>query len=535
MTARGRVAEFTGGVPRAWILLAIVVVATGLRLYSFRGYWGTDDGEYALLANAVVQGTYDEFVDENYTRQFNAPAHLPYRVALIAPLALLFRIFGISEATLVAYPLLISVLGVVLVFACGRYFFGARAGLIAAALWAIVPGDVDISTSFLPDGVASFYASLAVVVVLCLRSGESRPRSSLFLGGLAAGALFGVSWLSKESVAYFVPFCGILIAIDAKRDFRSALPLWSGVAVASAGILAAEMAFYQIAAGDFMLRMHENERSFVQTRAYLFYEGSRFGWPAGGSHARALVKRLLLDGPGTIALNAQFLYLPLVGLVAAARGLYWRDRSFLLPALWLGTLAFMYNFMTCSFAAYTPLVLLERYLHPIILPAAVLTAGLIVRLMERASEAASTNARGERLFWGAAVTAAVVLVAGHSTFRELRDLERVQPMYEVRALAGLVGPGDTIYTDPLSSKALEFYWKYPARTGIVDFEGMERAGVQPHSHVLVDKNRLDWLDVNVSMWLTKEYGYHEPEFSQAPPETWDVVWRNRYATLYRVN
>jgi 4-amino-4-deoxy-L-arabinose transferase-like glycosyltransferase len=532
---RGHLPGTTGGVTRGAILVAILLVAAGLRLYGFRGYWGTDDGEYALLANSVAQGTYDEFVQENYVRHFNAPAHLPYRVALIAPLALLFRTFGVNEATLAAYPLLISLLGVLLAYASGRLLFGVNAGLIAGALWAVVPGDYDIATLFLPDGVASFYASLAVLTVLALRS-AAQPRTwSLFAGGLLAGSLFGISWLSKESVVYLVPFCAALIAMDVRRDFRNTLALWAGVALASGGMLLAEMAFYQITRGDFMLRMHENERSFIQTRAYLFYEGSRFGWPVGGDHLRALIKRLCLDGPSVIFLNAQFLYLPLMGLVGAARAWFWKDRSFLVPALWLGTLAFMYNFMTCSFASYTPLVLLDRYLHPIILPAAVLTAGLVVRLMEQTAGAASEPARGERLFWGAIVVATLVLVSGHTVFREIRDLERVQPMYQVGALARLVRPDDTVYTDPLSRKALEFHWQYPAKTAIVDFEGMNRGEIRPGSFVLVDKNRLNWLDVNVSMWLTEDYGYHEPEFSQSPPEAWKVVWRNRYATLFRVN
>jgi len=163
----------------------------------------------------------------------------------------------------------------------------------------------------------------------------------------------------------------------------------------------------------------------------------------------------------------------------------------------------------------------------------VLTGGLIVRLMARAPEE-PRQAVSERVFWGAVVATGVIAVTGFVTFREARNLSTIQPMYETRKAAAMIPPGETIYTDPLSRKALEFYWRYAADRTIKDFEGADQSAIVPGSYVLVDKNRLAWLDVNVSMWLTKDYGYHEPAFSDAAPSGWDVRWRNQYATLYRV-
>src|SRR5262245_61716793 len=88
------------------VLLAIVVLGIGLRLYGYRGLWGTDDAEYALLANAMASGTYAEFVQANYVDAFNAPAQLPERLGMVVPLAALFRGGGVSEVTLALYPFL---------------------------------------------------------------------------------------------------------------------------------------------------------------------------------------------------------------------------------------------------------------------------------------------------------------------------------------------------------------------------------------------------------------------------------------------
>jgi 4-amino-4-deoxy-L-arabinose transferase-like glycosyltransferase len=512
---------------------ALVIVAAALRLYSYQGHWGADDGEYALLANAMAHGRFWEFVDENYIRAFNAPAHLPYRFALVVPLALLFKAFGVSELTFAAYPFVLSLLGVLVAFACGRVFFGATAGLLAAALWTVAPLDIAWATFFLPDGIASFYACVGVLaVVYVMQSAIARP-AQLLAGGMVAGLCFGLSWMAKESVAYLVPFCGVLIVAGARKDFRRTLPLWVGVAIASGAVLAAEMAYYAIVRGDLLLRVHENERSFQQTKAYLFYEGSRFGWPEGGSRAKALVKRLFISGPSDIFLNPQFLAMPLVAMLALARAAYWRDRAFFVPGVWMVSLVLMYNFGSPSSASYAPLVLLDRYLYPILLPAIVLTAGLIARLMSRESSI-DPNGR-ERRFWGGIVAAGLALITAAVTAMEVRDLERVKPMYAGRDVTKLVRPDQTIYTDPLSAKSLAFYWKFPPSSHVVNFEGMTGDAIPPGSFVLVDKSHLNWLDVNVSMWLTSDYGYHEPDFSVKAPESWKVVWRNVYATLYHVN
>jgi hypothetical protein len=246
------------------------------------------------------------------------------------------------------------------------------------------------------------------------------------------------------------------------------------------------------------------------------------------------VKRLFIDGPAAFFLNPELLFLPLFGVIASVRAAFWRDSAFKIPALWMMTLILMFNFASPTLASYTPLVLLHRYLVPVLLPAAVLTAGLLVRLWERDGELDPALAR-ERRFWGTLVAAALVVVGTNVTVAELRDRGRVQPMYELRDLSRRVTPQDVVYADPLSRKGLEFYWKYPASTKLTDFEGLDASAIQPGSYVVVDTNRLQWLSVNVSMWLTKPYGYHAPSFAKQRPPAWKPVWRNAYSALYKVD
>jgi hypothetical protein len=229
------------------------------------------------------------------------------------------------------------------------------------------------------------------------------------------------------------------------------------------------------------------------------------------------------------------LFLPFFGLLAAAHALYWKDRPFFIPALWMLTLAFMYNFASCSLSSYTPLVLYERYLHPLMLPATVLTAGLLSKLIAADHQATPQTTYGERFFWGLVMVCLVASTSLYLGFRQVRAVPALRAIFEIRDVAVVVKSSERVYTDPLSSKALEFYWGYPPGTRIVNYEGMRAEEIEPDSFVLVDKFRMDWLKVNVSMWLTNDYGYHEPEFSGHPPESWKTVWQNDHASLYRVD
>lgn len=517
------------------ILFFIVLAGIALRLYCFNGLWGTDDAEYARLANAMAKGNFNEFVTANFVEKFTGPAHIPLRVGLIFPLSILFRLFGVSESILILYPLLISVLGILLAYSCGRLLFNDSAGLMAAAIWAVLPLDVKFATSFLPDVPSSFYASLGIAVILFFINYNSENKFFSFSGGVIGGLLFGISWLSKESVVYLVPFCGVLIFISMRKNWKTSLPLWSGVAVASVGVLFTEMIVYHTLKGDLLLRVHENERSFVQTKSYLFYEGSRFGWPVGSSRLIAIVKRLFISGPQTIFFGEYFLFLPFFGLIASAHSLYWKDKTFLVPALWMLTLIFMYNFWSMSFASYTPLVLSNnRYLHPIMLPAILLTSGFIVKLFSTKIENGNIGISKERYIWGIVLAIIIAVTGSYYTIGLVRGMPQIRAIYEIKAVSNIVRPSDRLYTDPLVMKPMEFYWGYPEKMNFVNFEGMGVEEITSNSFVLIDHIRVDWLKVNVSMWLTKDYGYHEPEFFSNPPKAWKKVWQNGNAVLYKV-
>lgn len=510
------------------ILAAIIAVAAAIRIYCFHGFASLDDAEYARFANRIVHG---DFTPSGYT----GPAVFPLRIGIIFPAALSFRLLGVSQFSLAAFPLVMSILSLVLAYLCATLLFGRREGLIAAALWAVLPIEASDATTLFPDLPAAFWGSLGIILILAASDPGRRRREGVFAVGLLAGLSFGFSWLTKESVAYLAPFCLVLLYLTLKGGQKKNVYLWAGVAAGSFAVLLSEAVVYHHMSGDWLFRFHEIDRNYRQWQNGFFTEGSHWGWPAGTSYHKALVKRLFMTGPEMIFLNPQFLYLPVFGIMASLYAAYWKDKRFLVPSLWFISLVLMYNFSSSSASRYAPLALFDRYLYPVLLPSMILTAGFIGRTLFRPAEGLEDATRRERFFWGAVIASLLVLIGGYQTFRNFRDIRTTRAwIKETRAVSALLNPADPLYTDSMGIKELEFFWRYPNRTALTDFEGVKAGDIPQGSYVLLIPKHTDWIARNAGMWLSRNPVYKKPEFLDKVPPDWKTVWRDDDSGLYRV-
>lgn len=512
-------------------LAVIIAVAAAIRVYLFNGFVGLDDAEYARFAHQMAHGSLD-------IRSYTGPAVFPLRVGVIAPTALLFRVFGMNEWTLVLYPLFLSLAGIALAYACATRLFGQLAGLMAAALVAIYPWDIDGATKLLPDLPAAFYAAAAITAILYLERQPTPRNARLFLGGIGAGLALGLSWLCKESVAYLAPLCAVW-AITSIRHERRILSLWLGVAAGSLAVLLGEMIVYHAFTGDYLFRFHEVERNYRQWENSFFTEGSDFGWKRGESHAQALARRLFVTGPALILFSRTFFYLPLIGLGATLWA--WRrgDRRFLIPSLWLWSLVLMFNFSSSSTATYTPLALFHRYLSPIFFPAIVLVSGFLATAIT-VDRRSRTRGRPAIAQWSAlAIGLFVAWIGAHDLFVALRNDSTW--LEEIRALRDRVNPATRIYSDGLSLRAFEFFNDFPRRTEWIDLRDVSSPDqIAEGSLVLVYPPGIEWLDRNAGMWVawpapgpTDRNGYLRQHFYRDPPASWTTVWQSGGVRLYR--
>ena len=516
------------------VLTALVAISAALRLFHFHGFNGFDDAEYARFAHQMVTGS---FPPGDYT----GPAVFPLRVGVIVPAAVAFRLFGMSEWSLAIYPLLASLSGIVLVYLFTAELFGRVGGLIAASLLAILPGDFDVATMLLPDLPAAVFAAAAITCILFAERRLVDHRWQLLAAGVIAGLGFGFAWLCKESVAYLAPFCVAWMIIGTRSHGWRQLYLWGGVAAGSLLVLGGEMVAYSHLHGDALFRFHEVERNYRQWESSFFIEGSEFGWKRGESRAHALVHRLFVSGPGTILLNRTLLFLPLLGLLATLYAWRRKDRSFLVPGIWLWSLVLMLNFSSSSMSAYTPLALFQRYLYPLAFAAVSLTAGFIARTVVPGG-AYRPLARARRLdvAFGAGAALMLVWIGGRQLVWSMRSSSAWYT--DVWTVAPRVAPSTSIYSDALSLRGFEFKYGFPRVTAWKDLGRARSAEEIPTgSLVLINPTAIRWLNKNAGMWvawpqpgLSRDAGYPLRLAYESPPPTWTRLWTSGDVSLYRV-
>ncbi len=113
-------------------MLVILLAATIIRVVFLQGFVESDPYNYAELANDLAHG-------KLLFNDYNGALIFPLRIGLYGPVALLIKIFGLSEGTLAIFPFLTSIAGCLLAYILARNLFGQTAGLIAAGLLAILP------------------------------------------------------------------------------------------------------------------------------------------------------------------------------------------------------------------------------------------------------------------------------------------------------------------------------------------------------------------------------------------------------------
>jgi 4-amino-4-deoxy-L-arabinose transferase-like glycosyltransferase len=515
--------SFTRWLP---ILIALLVVAAALRIAYAPGFIPVDDAEYARVAAHILDGTFSR---ENHT----GPPVNHARAGMVLPVVALFNVFGPNEISLAAYPFALSLLTLCLVYAFAAATFGRYAGLIALGIWTFVPLDMDFAARLTPDTPMTAFALLAIFVIYLARLRADIGRAGSFLRGAGAGLAFGAAWLCKESTVYFAPFCLILLCYDLKRDWRRFVPLWAGVAAGSILVFASEMVFYAASTGNWLYRFETIETNYRMYPEFFFNEGAKFGYEAGMPYWKAVLKRILLEGPRAFFLSPEVMYLPFFALIAGLYGIYKKDKQFYFMTLLFVSLLFMFNFSSASLETYQPLPLFFRYFHPLCFVAAVLIGGLLSRLTAPFWSRAAMSARPEPVFWGGVLAAIILVIAGWSTFRTIRDTPTTWASAE-RSLAATLRPDDRIYTDALSRAGLEFFWKYPQSMSIVNLSEMGADDEVPcNSYVLLNNSYMDWLVANYGMWYTLK-PFTLPNVAKDPPSHWQQSWTNGNAALYRV-
>lgn len=331
------------------VLGAILLVGLLYRCYAMTGDMLFDPVVYAQNAYNLLQGT--------FTLETNS--WFAHRLTVFLPVAPLYAAFGVHPWTSKLWPLMCSMVQLLLGAAVAYRLFDRTTARVAIAVAALAPMDVVYATVLNPDIVISTFMTAAVV---CWVLAYDRSRAH-------AGLLFA-SGLSSALAVVTRPFGVVLLLfyllwIAWKRP---PLPeLMKGVAWGAAGaavVLAPLALAYVWQTGDVLYR--------------LGVESGRYGEEAKSEGGRWLYyPRLLLHPRFTVTGLAPHLFL--LGLFGS---ILRPTRSRLLVLAWGLPILLYLQFGSMSASEYIPILKRERFLLPLTIPLSILAGSVSVSLSQ---------------------------------------------------------------------------------------------------------------------------------------------------------
>lgn len=178
-------------VPTWAALGAILAAALLARAAAFTGQsfsWGSDESRFLAVAQNLANGYFPEGDSEWFGG----------RIALVWPVAAVFRGAGAGDVSAAAWPVVGSLVAVVAAYLLGRDLAGRRVGLVAASLVAFAPLEALVGARIRPDAIMPGIVALAVW--FALRAGRNAAR-----GALVAGLLLGLAWSVRENALVLAP------------------------------------------------------------------------------------------------------------------------------------------------------------------------------------------------------------------------------------------------------------------------------------------------------------------------------------------
>lgn len=188
-----------GGTRTLPIDLTLLIVAALLIAWcSFIGYLQSDDFYYAIAAKAWLR---DGF--------YLADSHWGLRHVLVLPIALSFRLFGVSELSLVLPTFLYFVGCALIAYFAIRAWHGRMPALLAALSILLTPLLAGTATTVFADLPEAFWivASLLCVIAARQRGGDLRM-------AVLAGFFAALGWITRETTLAYLAFLGICFLIS---------------------------------------------------------------------------------------------------------------------------------------------------------------------------------------------------------------------------------------------------------------------------------------------------------------------------------
>lgn len=335
-------------------IIFLVLCAIIIRLFIFNGgIRGSDAFAYAQYAHDIATCEYEVSQIKNF---------YGFRYILLIPTALSYYLFGVNDISSSLFPLLCSLLNIVVIFVITERVFNIKTALLAGILLVFYPLDITFATLLGPDSVIPLLSSLAVLCYLIADEGDASKQDYLFL---LAGLFVGLSMSARLTSIFLY---GVLFIDQVTRRRRAGPVCW--ILLGLMIPVAAEALYYYSATGDALYRIHQiahNEALVIDADpianiSLLFYPKGMFGFDFTG-----------------LACYGFIWWMVVAGLVWA--GLK-RDRRVLFLAIWLFLPFLGFEFGTQGLKEMIPIMKNYNYLSLITGPAIIIAAYFLINFGE---------------------------------------------------------------------------------------------------------------------------------------------------------
>ncbi|GAB3291916.1 glycosyltransferase family protein [Hymenobacter tenuis] len=339
--------------------------------FTHEGIYDFDDHAYARYAHQLVSDTFQVAPPPGHDD--HNPLH--NRFLVFGPVALLYSLFGVGIISTTLWPLLctLGALGLI-------WFAYRRHAPVAASVAILLLGlhyfALNLANYLYPDNILLFFAlSSATALVVGRRREQNFPVG----WGIGFALLSFLALLSKETIAYYLPFYTLVLVRDVW--YRRHLQFWSASLLAGVVLLTLYFAFYHLVAHDALYPLHVVEHTNEKLKHHNYSLGRSDLWA-----------RITWQPPAMLL----GIGLGIAVLLAVRAASQWRQSQGSEVRFWValaGTSLALYWVGSTSLTYYNPNSLLPRMLTPI-LPPLCLAAGFGAEQFVRTGRGAGWLALG---------------------------------------------------------------------------------------------------------------------------------------------
>lgn len=330
-------------------LIFLILFAAGifLRFYFYFGQVYSDDAYYNYLAYTLYSGNY-------------AADYLGYPICLVRAgqtwlTAFAFWLFGTNEAAATAFPMIFSVINMILAYKITKIITKSEINSVLVLFFtALYPTEILFASIAFTDLFSTVFIHIGILLLFIA------DRDKKLLYSIAAGVLFFISVLFKINVFYTsLLLVGLLVyQLTVKKKFNRYI--FISLSVLGAGMIF-EGVYYYFINGDFFFR--------------LTAMSSLNGFSSHDFVSRGIFEDLL-ENLKDVFLRRSMVFIPLLALIQLI--VHRKKRKNRLVVYWFSGLLALYLLFPMSFSEYKPLPLrFTWYLFPLFLPSMMLASKLL--------------------------------------------------------------------------------------------------------------------------------------------------------------